>query len=730
MLNKANQSQKEAITTIQGPLLILAGAGTGKTFTLTSRVANLILSNAANPENILSVTFTNKAAREMKNRIEQQAPDAKNMWIGTFHGISARILRLYAEAVDLNPNFIIIDDSDRKRFIKQIIEQLNIDEKRFSVNAIAFIISSLKDNKVKFNDCDKILSFKYQKLDLVELYYTYHTKLRAMNAVDFDDLVFECINLFEAHPAILNDLQERFRYILVDEYQDTNKLQYLWLKILSSKYYNICCVGDEDQSIYGWRGAEIKYILNFPQDFPGAKIIRLEDNYRSTDAILKVAMNVIKNNQERYGKNLHSNVNAVNKKPKVVINDDDRKEAFDIAKRSKTMSEMYQYDNMAILVRASYQMRIIEEALIKSHVNYKVIDGIRFYDRKEIKDLISYIRFAYLDNDRLSFERIINTPKRSIGEKTIEEIFTFANEAQITVVQAINAIVSNVIESSSGFFHKIPILSSKAMLSLADFVTKLKKWKDIINQSYSLVEIAEIIYSESGYGAMLREEVEKDPEVHSRIENIREFISSLKQFQDVGEFLEHISLLSSSDDSQQEDAISIMTMHGAKGLEFDVVFLPGWDEEMFPSRKSIEENGNKGLEEERRLAYVALTRAKKELIIYSSKQRSIFGRINQMMPSRFIVEMGNDVETINQANKGYINSSSFSAQTIKRNVDSEVTKFYNSPKDVFPKVGESVLHDKFGTGLIKSEIGQFFEIQFYDGITRVIKKDFVKKTIK
>ena len=742
-----NDKQKQAINTYDVPLLILAGAGTGKTTTITARIANLILNNVAKPEEILAVTFTNKASNEMKSRIEKLVGDTSSqMWVGTFHGISLRILKNYPKAIGLEPNFLIIDEADKKRLITQVMKDLNVDEKRFPYKVISFILSQLKEKCIDYTDEDKISTFKYKDLDIISIYKTYQTRLRAMNAVDFDDLIFETVRLFKKEPKVLKDIQDRFKFITVDEYQDTNELQHLWLRLLVGSNPNICCVGDEDQSIYGWRGAKVKYILQFADDFIGAKIIRLEDNYRSTQAILNSAMSVISNNQQRYNKVLKSNIQS-QQKPILYIMENDLDENKQMAQTIIKNYDDYnvQFSDNAILVRATFQMKSIEDCFIKNKIPYKIIGGIKFYERKEIKDLIAYIRFAYSHNDLISLDRIINVPKRGIGEKTYEEMIAYIQKSNLDVL--------NGIKNFAIFGNQLNSKTSQQVMSFVDFVSNISNIIETAKNNggeIDLPSLIEKIYHESGYAEMLLKEQESDPEVVSRMENIMEFTSSSRAFNTIEEFLENIALVSSADDNNTQNAVNIMTMHSAKGLEFKCVLLPAWEEGIFPSQKSIEENGIEGIEEERRLAYVALTRARQMFYVFSCKQRRVFNKIQICQPSRFIEEMKHSLQvedksyhksnikysqafgTSQSGNDYYINRyKTYGKRTsIKNNdydetpIEVKQTNHYamleEEKKDNKLTIGTVVIHGKHGKGVIKGVFGKFYEVKFDNGEKRVL----------
>ena len=759
-VNNLNKSQKEAVVHYQTPLLILAGAGTGKTLTITMRIAYLIKAGITNPDNILAVTFTNKAANEMKNRISAfVGEDANRMWVGTFHGISAKILRIYASAVGLSPNFTIIDEDDRKKIIQNTMNDLNIDEKRFPIKQITWILQQLRQNCVDPNDSVKLANYDRRDLDVGELYRNYTNRLMSMNLVDFDSLIYLCIVLFRKNPVILSDMQRRFQYITVDEYQDTNFAQHLWLQILASAGANVCCVGDDDQSIYSWRGAYVDYILNFEKDFLGAKIIRLEDNYRSNQSVLNAAMSVISHNKQRYSKSLHSGIKSAFE-PTLYIVGNDKEEGALLSKHVQVLKNNgVNYRNIAVLVRATHQMLNIEDYFIKNKIAYNIIGGIKFYERKEIKDLIAYLQFANTLDNEIALSRIINVPKRGIGDKSYEDIVVYTKKNGWMLFDGLENIAS--------FGGVVSPKISESLRKFNEFIKNIHN--HICDQKSTIQDIIEKIYFESGYSDMLQAEKQKDPSIDDKIDNIREFISFAKDFDTLDQFLEHISLSSAVDDTNEEDAVSIMTMHSAKGLEFDYVFLPGWDDCIFPSRRSISESGESGLEEERRLAYVALTRAKNNFFVYSCKQRLLFGRLEYCMPSVFISEMRDQIKVEdnstyrNSINSNTTRSNSISSNTINRNIASGYGKLRSSTRDREASIkinsgykkswqdegiqlkqtnkyvrieeeenesfaiGDKVGHAKFGTGTIKGMYGKFCEVKLEDGKTRVIPATELEK---
>ena len=625
-LNDLNEAQNEAVSHIDGPLLIVAGAGSGKTKVLTSRIAHMIKQKKAFPNQILAVTFTNKAAREMQNRVSKiLGREAIGMtWLGTFHSISAKILRKHAQAVGLKSNFSIIDQDDQLRLIKNISKAENIDTKKISPNIIQSTIDRWK-NKGWYPD-DVILR-KRDPLEksFLEIYKIYQSKLIDLNSTDFGDLILHCVKIFERNKDISEIYSRNFKYILVDEYQDTNHIQSKWLLHLAKYHKNISCVGDDDQSIYSWRGAEIKNFLEFDKIYENTKIIRLEKNYRSTQNILSVASKLIENNQSRVGKKLFTNGESGDL---VSLNcyRSVKDEATDISDKIEEYKKDFSLNNMAILVRAIFQTREFEERFLKIGIPYRIIGGIKFYERAEIKDCIAYLRVTYQDQDDLSFERIINVPKRSIGETSLKQIIEFAKKNKVTLeVSARRLIEKNEIKP-------------KTKLGLVSLLNQFEKWRDDLkNKKIGHVKLLQIILDESGYSNMLKNK--KDLENENRIENIKELLSAMKEFDNLESFLEHVSLATSIDKNWEGEKINLMSMHASKGLEFDVVFLPGWEEGLFPHQKSIEEKGEKGLEEERRLAYVGITRAKKIANISFAMNRFYQGDWIDCIASRFIDEL-------------------------------------------------------------------------------------------
>ncbi len=626
-LNNLNDAQKEAVQHLDGPLLIVAGAGSGKTKVLTSRIANIIKEKKAFPNQILAVTFTNKAAKEMQIRVSNiLGSEAIGLtWLGTFHSICAKLLRKHASAANLNSNFTIIDTDDQLRLIKNICKAENIDVKQLSPKFILAIIDRWK-NKGFYPNGVVINKKDIYENTILPLYKIYQKKLLDLNCCDFGDLILHTVKILELNSDIREIYSKNFKYILVDEYQDTNFIQSKWLNLLSEKNKNICCVGDDDQSIYSWRGAEIKNFLEFDQIYKNTKVIRLEQNYRSSQNILSVASNLISNNQNRVGKKLITNMEEGDL---VQLNcfKNGKDEAIGISDEiEKKIKKKFSYNNIAILVRAIFQTREFEERFLKIGVPYRILGGTKFYERAEIKDCIAYLRLIHQEKDDLAFERIVNNPKRSVGDTTIKTIHEFAKNNNLNLERAsIKMLEKNLVKP-------------KAKIGLNLFINSLAKWRYDLNlKKLNHIKLLQIVLDESGYSAMLKNK--KDMDNENRLENIKELLSAMKEFDNLESFLEHVSLATSVDQEWDGEKINMMTMHAAKGLEFDVIFLPGWEEGLFPHQKSIEEKGQNGLEEERRLAYVGITRAKKKAVISFSMNRFYQGDWIDSMASRFIDEL-------------------------------------------------------------------------------------------
>lgn len=625
-LKRLNPPQREAVLTSEGPVLMLAGAGTGKTAALTARLAHLIATRRAWPSEILAVTFTNKAAREMKERVGQIIGDAVEgmPWLGTFHAIGAKMLRRHAELIGLQSNFTILDTDDQIRLLKQVIQLADLDEKRWPARQLGGLIDQWKNKGLTPRDVDAGESERFANGRGGELYQIYQDRLKTLNACDFGDLLLHVLTILKGHRDVLEQYQQRFKYILVDEYQDTNAVQYLWLRLLAQTRKNICCVGDDDQSIYSWRGAEVTNILRFEQDFPGAAIIRLEQNYRSTPHILAAASGLIGHNGGRLGKTLWTQLNDGEKVDVIGVWDGQEE-----ARRVGEMIETHQrsggsLDAAAILVRAQFQTREFEDRFISIGLPYRIIGGFRFYERAEIRDALAYLRLVNQPADDLAFERIVNQPKRGLGDKAIAKLQTLARAEGLPLSHA----AVRIVDSDE--------LTPQARRALGGFVADLASWRDRA-RDLPHAELARIILDESGYTAMLQ--AEKSAESAGRLENLGELARAMEEYETLGAFLEHVSLVMDNDAAAAEEKVTIMTIHAAKGLEFDRTFLVGWEEGVFPSQRSLDEGGLKSLEEERRLAYVAITRARRRCTILHAANRRIYGQWTSSIPSRFVAEL-------------------------------------------------------------------------------------------
>jgi DNA helicase-2/ATP-dependent DNA helicase PcrA len=624
-LKNLNENQRKSVINLDGPCLIVAGAGSGKTRVLTTRVAHIIKERKAWPNQILCVTFTNKAAQEMQVRVSKLLYKQATAipWLGTFHSISAKILRKHAAAVNLNSNFTIIDRDDQLRLIKNICKAENIDIKKLSPQFIIAIIDKWK-NKGLFPNNVVTKKGEIWEKGILNVYKIYQEKILALNACDFGDLILHCVSIFENKQDILKIYSNNFKYILVDEYQDTNFIQNKWLNLLANKHKNICCVGDDDQSIYSWRGAEIKNFLNFDKIFKNTKKIKLEQNYRSTQNILSAASVLIANNQGRLGKKLWTD-GEDGELVKLSCYKNGKDEAINISDIiEKKLKKNFSYNNIAILVRAIFQTREFEERFLKIGVGYRIVGGTKFYARSEIKDSVAYLRIIFQKKDDLAFERIVNTPKRSVGDTTIKQISEYARKYKLCL------------EDASLKMIEMNEIKPKAKIGLLTILNLISKWrKDLFSKKH--VELMQIILDESGYSEMLKNK--KDIESEGRLENIKELLRGMREFENLESFLEHVALATSIDEDWEGKKINLMTMHAAKGLEFDIVFLPGWEEGLFPHQKSLEEKGDLALEEERRLAYVAITRAKKRAYISFSMNRFYQGDWIENLASRFIDEL-------------------------------------------------------------------------------------------
>ena len=725
-LNALNIQQKEAILHSEGPLLILAGAGSGKTKVLTTRVAQLIKDKKCFGNQILCVTFTNKAANEMRERVLKLTNNKSNSipWLGTFHSISNKILRKHAEAVGLKPSFTILDTLDQLKLIKNILAAENIDIKKNPPKLIAYLIDHWK-NKALLPANVKINSSDYSKINALKIYKIYQERLRLMNCVDFGDLILHCVTIFKNFKEIQESYKKNFKYILVDEYQDTNYVQNLWLNLITNDSKNICVVGDDDQSIYSWRGAEVKNILEFEKNFTNTKIVKLEQNYRSTKNIINTASSLISNNDDRLGKKIWSDLKDGDK---VRVNSfsDGRDEATGISDIiEKELIKYFSLNDIAILVRAAFQTREFEERFIKIGLPYRVIGGMKFYERAEIKDALCYLRLIQQKNDDLAFERIINNPKRSIGDSTLKKLHDLSRTRN-----------KNLFETADEILNEDE-LKPKTKESLKQFIKLVKTWTKLSEQ-LDHVQLLERVLDESGYTQMLINE--KSPEAEARLENLKELRASMKNYSNLVEFLENISLQTSIDEEWEGEKINLMTIHAAKGLEFNCVFLPGWEEGLFPHQKSIEEKGDQAVQEERRLAYVALTRAKQRLFISFANNRKYYGNNNSndwmpSMPSRFIDELDKQYLEINETAKDNDQDFEFSQDfNFMEEKKSPGWKRYLQEKEKIKtinytnnltnfKIGQGVEHETFGKGKVIHIDGNKLLINFKDsGEKKVIDK--------
>jgi len=625
-LRGLNTPQREAVLTTDGPVLVLAGAGTGKTAALTARLAHLIATRRAWPSEILAVTFTNKAAREMRERVERITGGAIDgmPWLGTFHSIAARMLRRHAELVGLQSNFTILDTDDQLRLLKQLIQAADLDEKRWTARALAGLIDRWKNRGWTPAEVDAAESEQFANGRGRDLYAAYQERLRSVNACDFGDLLLHMLVILKKHRDVLADYQQRFRYILVDEYQDTNASQYLWLRLLAQERKNICCVGDDDQSIYSWRGAEVANILRFERDFPGAKVIRLEQNYRSTPHILAAASGVIAHNGGRLGKTLWTE-QAGGEKVRVIGIWDGPEEARRVGEEIESAQRGGQrLDQIAILVRAQFQTREFEDRFIAIGLPYRIVGGFRFYERAEIRDALAYLRVIAQPADDLAFERIVNVPKRGIGDKAMAKLHQLARAEGLPLTHA----AARILDTDE--------LTPQARRALGNLIGDIARWRSKLDE-LPHAELARIMLDESGYTGMLQ--AERSTEAAGRLENLTELARAMEEYETLGAFLEHVSLVMDNDANSQDAKVTIMTIHAAKGLEFDTVFLAGWEEGVFPSQRALDEGGNNSLEEERRLAYVAITRARRRAYILHAANRRIYGQWTSSIPSRFVNEL-------------------------------------------------------------------------------------------
>tara|TARA_R110000765_G_scaffold10984_8_gene34255 strand:- start:67030 stop:69441 length:2412 start_codon:yes stop_codon:yes gene_type:complete len=771
-LDGLNPAQCAAVEQMDGPVLMLAGAGTGKTRALTARIVHLLMTGRARPNEVLAVTFTNKAAREMKNRVNQMlGQQIEGMpWLGTFHAICVKLLRRHAELVGLKSNFTILDTDDQLRLLKQLVSAAGIDDKRWPARQLAGVIDAWKNRALTPDKIPSADAGAYNHKG-VELYAQYQRRLIDLNATDFGDLLLHMVTIFQKHPDVLEQYQRWFKYILVDEYQDTNVAQYLWLRLLASGHKNICCVGDDDQSIYGWRGAEVGNILRFEKDFPGSHVVRLEQNYRSTPHILAAASGVIAGNTDRLGKTLWTE-ETEGEMVRLIGHWDGEEEArwigeeIEAAQRGTRGLRAMNLDEMAILVRASHQMRAFEDRFLTIGLPYRVIGGPRFYERLEIRDAMAYFRIVVSPDNDLAFERIVNTPKRGLGDKAQQTIQITARANGVNLVEGARIAVEQ------------GLIKGKGGAELRKLVEGIDRWSAMLRANgtrilddddsvvdtetdtapdYTHIELAEVILDDSGYTAHWQND--KTPEAPGRLENLKELINQLHNFENLQGFLEHVSLIMDNEQEGEGAKVSIMTLHAAKGLEFPMVFLPGWEDGLFPSQRSMDESGVKGLEEERRLAYVGITRAEEVCTISFVSNRFVFGQWQSALPSRFIDELPADhVDVLTPpglhgGNYGAAGMAEVKSRLHDAAADANV---YNSPgwrrlqarSQTRPvsqpresrnttidasavssfTVGERVFHQKFGYGAVVGIEGDKLEIEFEKAGTKKVVSKFITGT--
>jgi DNA helicase II / ATP-dependent DNA helicase PcrA len=722
-LARLNEEQRQAVETVDGPLLVLAGAGTGKTRVLTTRFAHILLSGRAGPGQVLAVTFTNKAAREMRERVGAiLGRPVEGLWLGTFHALCARMLRRHADLVGLSSNFTILDQDDQMRLLKQVMEAARIDAKRFPPPALMAIIQRWKDRGLSPTRITPLEDSDFANGRAQELYAAYQDRLRTLNAADFGDLILHMTEILRGHEEVLAQYHRMFRYILVDEYQDTNLVQYLWLRLLAQGHKNICCVGDDDQSIYSWRGAEVENILRFEKDFTGARIVRLEANYRSTAPILTAASVLIAHNEGRLGKTLHpGGRDASGEKVQVVSLWDSDEEARMVGGRIEAMRrDGDSLAEMAVLVRAGFQTRAFEERLIVLGIPYRIVGGLRFYERAEIRDAIAYARATVQPADDLAFERIVNVPRRGVGDVAMRSMHDAARTRGIPLSAAAAALVAE-----GG-------LRGKVKEAIAGLLQDFERWRKLLETDGHVVTLATLL-DESGYTEMWKQD--KSPEAPGRLENLKELVRALADFETMAGFLDHVALVMENEENATDDKVSLMTLHGAKGLEFDIVFLPGWEEGVFPNQRSLDETGAKGLEEERRLAYVGLTRARRRAIISHAANRRIYANWQTSIPSRFIDELpDSEIERSGSAALARdaklaapVFSSAFPVMA-RRPRTIEVWEQPSRPaKSEKFAVGARVFHQKFGPGTVTEVEDDKLEIAFDKAGTKRVLDRFIEK---
>jgi len=744
-LTSLNPEQRQAVETTEGPVLVLSGAGTGKTRVLTTRLGYILGRRLAQPWQILAVTFTNRAAREMRERVgDLVGPMAESLWLGTFHALGVRILRKHGEMVGLKSNFTILDSDDQVRLLKQVMEADGVDSKKWPAQMVLAAIQRWKDKGLTPDKVTSGMAGDLAAGRAIELYQAYQDRLTTLNAADFGDLLLHCLTLFQTQPDVLAEYQDRFRYILVDEYQDTNVAQYLWLRLLCQKHRNLCCVGDDDQSIYSWRGAEVGNILRFEKDFKDAKVIRLERNYRSTPSILAAASHLIDHNEDRLGKTLKTaHEDAAEPGAPVTVRgvwDGPEEARWVIEEIEALQSKGVRLSTMAILVRAGFQMLEFEERFITTGVPYRVVGGPRFYERLEIRDAIAYLRCIHTPTDDLAFERIVNKPKRGIGETSVQKIHVYARAAGISLMEA----AVEIIDTDE--------LRGQTRKSLMGLIEDMARWRSL-REGMTPADLAAQVLDESGYTEMWQRD--KAPEAPGRLENLKEFVGGLEEWDTIGAFLEHVSLVMENDSQAGGDAVTVMTLHAAKGLEFDTVFLPGWEEEIFPHRRALDDGGNAALEEERRLAYVGVTRARKKVFVSYAANRRVYNQWQASLPSRFISELPDD-HTEQVADSGLMGSfggydqgdgfsdgagggwsqpgwTSRARNSMQRQANKGGQVIDGDGWQVEPRaaggdfaVGERIFHQKFGYGIIQDVDDTRLDIAFEKAGQKKVLSSFVE----
>jgi DNA helicase-2/ATP-dependent DNA helicase PcrA len=725
-LAKLNPEQREAVETVDGPLLVLAGAGTGKTRVLTTRFAHILMTRRAFPNQVLAVTFTNKAAKEMRERVSAiLGRPAEGLWLGTFHALCARMLRRHAEYVGLTSSFTILDTDDQMRLLKQVMDAAALDLKRWPAQGMMAVIQRWKDRGLTPARVTPAEDSDYANNRARQIYEDYQSRLRALNAADFGDLMLHMTEILRSQPDVLAQYHRMFRYILVDEYQDTNTVQYLWLRLLAQGHHNICCVGDDDQSIYSWRGAEVENILRFEKDFPGAKIVRLEANYRSTRPILAAASHLIAKNEGRLGKTLRAGRNdAEGEKVRVVSLWDSEEEARMVGERiEQAQRKGVSLGEIAILVRAGFQTRSFEERLITLGIPYRVVGGQKFYERAEIRDAMAYMRVLHQPSDDLAFERIVNTPKRGIGDGALQQMHLGAREQGIPLAIAAERLA------------RTEVMRAKPRTAMRELFDGFSRWRALMQREGHVVAVATML-DESGYTEMWKQD--KSAEAPGRLENLKELVRAIGEFATLEGFLEHVALVMENDENAEGARVSLMTLHAAKGLEFDLVFLPGWEEGLFPHQRALDEGGTKSLEEERRLAYVGITRARKMAVISHAANRRVYGNWSAAIPSRFLEELppgeieregGGAAQRARMVNAPSVfTHGGISSQRPARVIEAGAWEVKERPAraGAMP-VGQRVFHQKFGYGRVTAVEDDRLEVDFEKAGQKRVLDRFVEK---